>query len=138
MDAWFYSRTFWYELGLSVSSGQNRSGIHTGWWFYKPTGNENNPQDRTKGARWDYDPSAAGTFLQDFVSGTGNRPLWFDYTDPTGLRIPAKGPFGAVSMREHFKRALLDKVLSQSKPRIKAVALINGEPNRLLLRVPHK
>jgi len=138
-DAWFYSRVFFYEIGLSVSTGQNRSGIHTGWWRTNPGPFGGNPADPLSGARWDEFPDKCGTFLQDYVSGTGARPLWFDYTGPSGLALPVKGPFGYPSMFQRFKTALWENSLPQTKPRLRVMAYKNGEKvGPLLLRVPHR
>jgi len=138
-DAWFYSRVFWYEIGLSVSSGQNRQGIQTGYWFGKPDPRHGNPEDPELGMRWASRADRCGTFLQDFVSGVGARRLWFDYTDETGLLRPARGPFGIPTMLDYFKKALLEHTLSQKKGRLAGQFTKNGENlGRLLIRVPHR
>lgn len=133
-DAWFYSRSYFYALALSVSQSGDTNAASTSWGTEPPDIRGNIWYNQTA---WRRDFYAAGTFLQQFVLGDIHRPVWLNFLVDSYTQ-PPQGPYGVKTMKDFFIEALKSRMLSQSKSRERGLFVgSSGQKNRMKIRIPH-
>jgi hypothetical protein len=133
--AWFDSRADIAAVCLSAQQSENKDRINTSYWLRAPTPPFPNINDL--GTAWGLNYYALGTYLQAWLVGVGNGPIWITLQEPT---VPLESLHGPLFLKSFPERVFENlQHLRQDKGRSQGLWMNKaGLMNELNIRVPHR